>query len=112
MKQFILACMMISSVSWADNTPRIEVLLQGQPAPYDGLLINSAQEREFRLNYKQLQLHKELSELQGQQLDNYTKQIQQLSKMNDNSMWRSVLMFSLGALVTGGLAVGISKSIR
>jgi hypothetical protein len=112
MRSFILALAMISQAGWATGQPRIEVLFQGQPAPFDGLLINQAQEREFRLINEQLILYKDLSELQDLQLKNYSAQIHQLTKMNDNSIWRSILMFSLGALITGGLAIGVSKAIK
>jgi hypothetical protein len=89
------------------NTANAEMIIlkKGDIAPYDGILSDAAQMKEFRQineDKKNLELQnlklKDLSLVQDDRVEAYRSE---LKASESRSFWKSVGYFTLGVLVTG-----------
>ena len=99
------------------------VLKKDQPAPFDGILSDSAQMKEFRqinetnklLNQQNLEL-KNLSVLQNEKLDLYKSGLNSanlvIEKNEKYKFWTNIGYFTLGVLVTGIAAKAAIETVR
>lgn len=125
MRSFI-ALTLISSISFA----QVQHLDKGQAAPFEGYIFSLEAERANRKSLLDLDVYKALDEsnkrmlelrvqenqILTQQYNLWKTQSESLSKQlvesNNNSFWKSLLYFSLGALVTTGIAFGVTRATR
>jgi myo-inositol-1-phosphate synthase len=105
-------------------------LKKGEVTPYEGYLFSQAKESEVRLKlldadvYKQLDAsnqriigyHVQEKALLQQQANLWHTQADSLSKQlvnaEDRSFWRNTLFFLAGALITTGIAYGVTRATR
>jgi len=110
MKLLLLLTFLLSSIniSFAEMT----ALNKGDTAPYQGVLIDSEQMKEFRKineDKKSLELEnlklKDLSLINDQRIELYKTEVKQvredLSRSEKKAFWQSAGTFVLGVLVTG-----------
>jgi len=99
--RYALIALLIVRLAHADMT----ILKKGDVAPYDGILSDAAQMKEFRQineDKKNLELQnlklKDLSAIQDDRVELYKSE---LKSSESRSFWKSVGYFTLGVLVTG-----------
>lgn len=108
MKYMLIFTIVLSSNLRAEMT----VLKKGDAAPFDGVLSDAAQMKEFRQineDKKNLELQnvklKDLGDIQEQRIDLYKQEVQRvredLSRSEKKAFWQSAGTFVLGVLVTG-----------
>lgn len=141
MKYLILLSFLLSSVTYAGEQKYVTIynavqnvvedvkyLKQGEQAPFTGYLFSPEKEQELRLmdsDYKYLEKvnlsltnmnkYYEANEtVMNARIDNQSKQIDTLTSRvakTDNTLL-SIGMFVLGAVVAGGIAVGVTKVVK
>lgn len=118
MKYILIALLSINAA-----TAEMVVLKKGEAAPYDGILSDVAQMKEFRQineDKKNLELQnlklKDLAVVNEERIGLYRQQAdllnKELSKSEVRSFWKSVGYFTLGVLVTGLAAKVAIESTR
>lgn len=101
----------------------VKFISKGTVAPYDGYIFDLEAEQFNRLELmekdnlvKQLSLFKENEKIyQSNSLmwqNVATQNTERLVKMESNTFWQNTLFFGLGVLVTGALAIGLSKGLN
>lgn len=110
--RYLLVALLIVKLAHADMT----ILKKGDVAPYDGILSDAAQMKEFRQineDKKNLELQnlklKDLSAIQDERVEVYRSE---LKASESRSFWKSVGYFTLGVLVTGFAAKVAIESTR
>ena len=99
------------------------VLKKDQPAPFDGVLSDSAQMKEFRqinetnkLLDKQVLELKDLSLLKDEKIEIYKSSLEQantkLEKNEKYTFWSNIGYFALGVIVTGVAAKAAIEATR
>lgn len=122
----ILLASFISSTVFADYT--VLPIGKGSEAQFTGFLIDPPTEQKFRLMSDQLDYQTHLAVsldqlnktyVQNQQvmqtrLDSQMKEIDSLSSevARRDSIWGKIGMFTLGAIVTGFIAYGVSRTTK
>lgn len=119
-------------LGWVPSAAFAEVRLlhQGEPAPYTGYLFAPEDEKRVRLLDQKLTISEqkvdiltkinknnlELYDLANKRADVWQKQAEDLSKQlsqeKKDDFWRSTFYFTLGAVLTGLAAYGMSRTIR
>ncbi len=126
--KYIVIMLLFSSVSQA--TDSVVYLPKDQKAPYDGYLFTPDMEKEVRLNTINLKyseelnaslvkinaIHKDNLQILDQRVKLYQDQSDSLAKSLESSrstsFFEKTLYFGLGAIITGGIAYGVTKSLR
>ncbi len=120
----ILSLFLIFSFSLpALRAKEVKFITKGAPAPFDGYIFDLEAEQANRLELmekdnlvKQLSLFKENEKLFEDQNAMWkqvaTENTERLVKIENNGFWQKSLFFGLGVLVTGALAIGLSKGIN
>lgn len=126
MKKALILLLILSNTCFAD----VKFLNKGEPAPFEGFLFDRKAEMNLRLTEEKLEFcdkSKEiLNSLNKNQEDRYNimtdrlkirdQQIDTLAKRvveSRESFWvTNIGFFILGALVTTGVAYGVSRTIR
>ena len=110
--RYALIALLIVKLAHADMT----LLKKGDPAPFDGIISDTTQMKEFRQineDKKNLELQnlklKDLSAIQDERVDLYKKE---LASSESRSFWKSIGYFGLGVLVTGLAAKVAIESTR
>lgn len=102
---------------------QVKYITKGEPAPYEGYIFSIDAELENRKTLiehkfmvKQLDLYRANEDILNKQVDLWKGQSRllsdQLVKKEQNTFWQNTLYFALGALVTTGLAFGVSRATR
>lgn len=102
---------------------QVKYIDKGTAAPYSGYLFTVDAELENRqklidysINKQQLELYRQNEEILTKQVELWRGQSRDLSlelvKKERMSFWQNTLYFALGAVVTTGLAFGVSRAIR
>lgn len=118
MKILLILCLLSSSL----NAEMVK-LDKGQSAPFDGILSDAAQMKEFRqLNEDKKNLEaqniklKDLALINEERVGLYRVQSEllnkELSKAETRSFWKSIGYFALGVVVTGMAAKVAIESTR
>ena len=118
MSRLMVLCL-LCNISYAEMV----IVKKGDPAPFEGILVDGAQMKEFRQineDKKNLELQnlklKDLALVQDERVDLYRKQSEslnsELSKSESRSFWKSVGYFTLGVVVTGFAAKVAIESTR
>jgi len=117
--KYLLIVLLIMQTSHAD----MAALKKGDSAPFDGIISDAAQMKEFRqineekklLELQNLKL-KDLSAVQDERVELYKRQASSLNdeigKAESRSFWKSIGYFTLGVLVTGLAAKVAIESTR
>lgn len=106
--------------SLADDAKFLE---KGQPAPFSGFLLDRDKAAKIRLldiDYQEALKTKDYLQKDNaiyvQRLDNMKEYNDRLAKENvelrENSIWSKLGFFVLGALVTTGIAFGVSRAAK
>jgi len=110
--RYALIALLIVRLAHAEMT----TLKKGDVAPYDGILSDAAQMKEFRQineDKKNLELQnlklKDLSAIQDERVELYKSE---LKSSEARSFWKSVGYFTLGVLITGFAAKVAIESTR
>jgi hypothetical protein len=110
--RFVIIALLIVRLAHADMT----LLKKGDPAPFDGIISDAAQMKEFRQineDKKNLELQnlklKDLSAIQDERVDIYKSE---LKSSESRSFWKSIGYFGLGVLVTSLAAKAAIESTR
>lgn len=117
----ILSLLLICSFSL--QAKEVKFIQKGSPAPYDGYIFDLEAEQNNRLELlekdnmaKQLSLFKENEKLFESNATMWqsvaTQNTERLVKLESNTFWQNALFFGLGVVVTGALAIGLSKGIN
>ena len=108
----LMVLCLVCNVSYAEMV----IVKKGDPAPFEGILVDQAQMKEFRQineDKKNLELQnlklKDLALINDERVDLYRKE---LSSSETKSLWKSVGYFALGVLVTGFAAKVAIESTR
>ena len=125
-----LAIILSISICFPAYAADVKYVKEGEPVPYTGYLFTPEKEKELRLlddklslSEQKINLLKSTNELQTQLIDNgnkrieiYQKQVDYLGEKvvstEDKSFWKSTLYFTLGAVLTGAVAYGLSQGYR
>ena len=128
MKKSIVSVLLLCQLASAST--EFTYLEQGTPAPFAGYLITAKKEKELRLlnesftycdksrelltklntdNENILKLQSERIAIRDQQVDTLS---QRLVESKDDGFLSKIGFFLLGALVTTGIAYGVSKTLR
>lgn len=109
---------------------QVQHVNKGEPSPYEGYVFTLDAERNNRKQLLDLDIYKQLDESNKRMLDLrvsenkvITEQYQlwkeqsnslskQLISARNDSFWKSLVYFGLGALITTGLAFGVSRATR
>lgn len=128
MIKYFISLLLMTNIAFA--APQIDVIRKGDPAPYDGLIMNAEQEQQFRLTEKKYnnaveqidsltKLHKhyqENNQILMQRVENYQEHHQKLAKqvvdMKDSNFLENTLYFLGGAVLTGFIAYGVVNSLK
>lgn len=120
MKKLIIILLLISNVCYSDQSTYLN---KDDKAPYDGFLLDREKASKVRLldiDYKEALKTQEYlktdNELYVKRLENMTQENDRLSKQlveaRDPNIWDKIGFFFLGALVTTGIAYGVSRATR
>ena len=125
MKSF-LCLLLISSTALG----QVVHLDKGTPAPVEGYLFSLDAEKANRKSLLDLDIYKELDASSKRMLDLKTQEntiltqqyvlwkdqsaslSKQLVSARNDTFWHSLLYFSLGCIITTGLAYGVNKATR
>lgn len=125
MKSFL--CLLLIS---ATATAQVQYIQKDAPAPYTGYIFSIESEKANRKSLLDLDVYKELDasskrmlELKTQENTILTQQYvlwkdqsaslsKQLVSARNDTFWHSLLYFSLGCIITTGLAYGVNKATR
>lgn len=102
---------------------QVKFIEKDTPAPYSGFLYTREESQKLRLelieadfNRKELDALKKQNELLMDMASNWRTQSKQLSdelvRKERNSFWQNTLYFSLGALLTGAIAIGTYHAVK
>lgn len=102
---------------------QVKYIKKGDPAPYEGYIFTIEAELDNRktliehdFTLKQVDLYKANQDVLNKQVELWKSQSKTLSdqlvKKEQNTFWQNTLYFALGALVTTGLAFGVSRATR
>lgn len=102
---------------------QVKYIEKGIPAPYSGYLFTEDAELtnrktliEHKFMLQELDLYKQNEDILIKQADLWKNQSRdladQLNKKERMTFWENTLYFALGALVTTGLAFGVSRATR
>ena len=116
----ILLILVNINICLAEDPLFIEI---GKPAPYTGFLISREKAERIRLMDIDLQFQIKKGEILNQELTLTQDQLKRnneyvntlsnkVAEMKDNSMFTKIGFFILGALITGGIAFGVSRAMR
>jgi len=105
------------------NADEVKYLKKGEITPYEGYLFSLEAEKHNRselimkdnmtLQIKLLEENEKIYERQVYMWKNVaTENTERLLKMERNSFWQNSLYFTLGVVVTGAIAIGVSKGMR
>lgn len=123
MKKYLILLLLASNV-YAD----FDYVDKGSLAPYAGYLITLEREKKLRLMDNDLNLCNSLSDsykkanaFEQQNSDILTKRVELYQKENaalaeravkSSTFWEDTLYFTLGAVLTGAIAVGVAKASK
>jgi len=128
MKKLITSVLLLCQLASAST--EFTYLEQGMPAPFPGYLITAKKEKELRLlnenfaycdksrelltklntdNENILKIQSDRIAIRDQQVDVLS---QRLVESKDDGLLSKIGFFLLGALVTTGIAYGVSKTLR
>jgi len=128
MSRIIVLLMFTITSVWAN--PQIVGIKKGEVAQFDGFIINYEMEKNFRLineeniNLKKINITlKDLQVTQEQTIEILNKRLVSSQDLNDKfldrihqqesqSFWEKSIFFLGGAVITGALAVGVSRGLR
>jgi hypothetical protein len=86
------------------------------PAPFTGFLITVDKAEKIRLMDIDLRLSNTTNEILTKQNDLLKGQVDHLSKelvdSRDSNIWGKIGFFLIGAVLTGGIAIGVSRAVR
>jgi len=119
MKTIILSLLLCFNVYGG----QLQAIKKGAPAPYDGYVIDSDQEKTFRgineksklyeskiLILKDLQVNREsMVAFHKKRAESYAES---LSKEQSRATLGTIAGFTVGVLITGLVAVGLKKAMR
>jgi hypothetical protein len=109
---------------------QVQHINKGEPSPFEGFVFSIDAERSNRKQLLDLDIYKQLDESNKRMLDLQIKEnsivtqqyilwkdqsaslSKQLVSARNDSFWKSLVYFSLGALITTGLAFGVSRATR
>lgn len=111
---------MILSMSLSVHAAQITPMAQGEPAQYEGYLIDKDMEKKMRKANEKVKAletikhnQKVVIDIMKSKADYYRKQTEalqaELEKERSGKFWSSVLYFIGGAVITGGLTLGAVK---
>ena len=120
MKKLLSLLLITSFVARADEVAPIK---KGEPAPFSGYIFDyeAEQKNQFHLIRKdrleeQVKLYKENEIELMANLNRWQNVAQQnteaLLKVERYSFWQNAVFFGLGVVVTGALAIGLSKNLN
>ena len=112
--KILLTLIMCFSLSFSAIAGKLEVVKEGQPAPYDGLLADQDQMKEFRQINEEKKLLEEKTEKQEQlskikevettyYKENLDKTREELDKQEKRTFLTGVAFFLGGVLMTVGV---------
>ena len=116
----ILLTLSFLAPAYADD---VQYIRKGALAPFDGYIFDmeaeSRTQRELmeRDNLeKQIKLYEENEKIYDAQVKQWKgvaiENTERLIKMERNTFWQNTLYFGLGVILTGALAVGLSKGMK
>jgi len=123
----LISILLVGQPCLADD---VKFVRQGEPSPFTGYLFSVEKEKELRLLDQKLEfanmkvdLLKKSNELQNEMLTisaqrsemyktNSDSLSKQLADHKSDNFWKNTLYFSLGAVLSGVVAYGVSRSVR
>lgn len=119
-KLIALLLILTSTLSFGDD--KTVHLDKGEPAPFNGFLLDAARAQRVHLMDLDLQTCNKVSDLKSQEIDigntritNANKEINHLSERlakEQDTFWKSVGMFVLGAATATAVAFAAARSVR
>lgn len=120
MQKIIAFLLIFSTLAQADE---VKYIRKGEPAPFTGYIFDLEAEQKNQahlLRKDQLELQVSLFKQNEEDLIKNslmwktaaTEATESLAKVNNYSFWQNAGFFALGVVVTGALAVGLSKGIN
>jgi hypothetical protein len=101
----------------------VQYIKKGDITPYEGYLFSVDAERKNRAELimkdnmtTQIKLYEENEKIYERQVYMWknvaTENTERLLKMERNSFWQNSLYFTLGVVVTGAIAIGVSRGMN
>lgn len=122
MRRFIVLVLTLS-FSMSLFADEVKYIRKGALAPFDGYVFDmeaeSRTQRELmeRDNFeKQVKLYQENEKIYEEQVKQWKgvaiDNTERLVKLERNTFWQNTLYFGLGVILTGALAIGLSKGVN
>lgn len=122
MKKLIATLLFISFTTLALGK-EVRLIHKGDPAPFDGYVFDLEAEKANRIELlekdsliSQVELYKVNEELYAKNTkmwqDTATQNTERLLKIEHESFWQNSVYFGLGVVLTGALAIGLSKGLK
>lgn len=119
----LLKTMLIALLIPAVSFGQVKYIEKDTPAPYTGFLFTPEKEQQIRLTLiehdflkLELEVYKDTNKLLQERANLWQKQSTELAnelvKKERLTFWQNTLYFGLGAILTGVLAVGVSRAVR